>query len=157
MRLTSFLLPLLLAAVMAHAGQADLFFAVAAVADYTPESPAERKIKKTGDDLVLHLKPTRDILADVAALPRPPFCIGFAAETHDLERYAREKRIRKRIPVIAANLAQSAIGADQNTLWVSDDSGSITLGPLPKGELARELVRHIIALRAGEPPAPSHP
>ena len=135
------------AAVMAHAEQADLFFAVAAVADYTPESPAERKIKKTSGDLVLHLKPTRDILADVAALPRPPFCIGFAAETHDLERYAREKRIRKRIPVIAANLAQSAIGADENTLWVSDDTGSVTLGPLPKADLARELVRHIIGLR----------
>jgi len=133
-------------AVMAQADHADLFFAVAAVADYTPVSPAERKIKKSTDDLTLHLKPTRDILADVAALPRPPFCIGFAAETHDLERYAREKRARKRIPVIAANLAQSAIGADQNTLWVSDDDGSITLGPLPKGELARQLVAHIAGL-----------
>lgn len=136
-------------AVMAHAGHADLFFAVAAVADYTPVSPAERKIKKSEDDLTLQLKPTRDILADVAALAQPPFCIGFAAETHDLERYAREKRARKRIPVIAANLAQSAIGADQNTLWVSDDEGSITLGPLPKGELARQLVAHIAGLYLG--------
>ncbi len=133
-------------AVMAQAGHADLFFAVAAVADYTPVDPAERKIKKSDGDLVLHLKPTRDILADVAALPSPPFCVGFAAETHDLERYAREKRARKCIPVIAANLAQSAIGADQNTLWVSDDDGSITLGPLPKGELARQLVAHIAGL-----------
>jgi phosphopantothenoylcysteine decarboxylase/phosphopantothenate--cysteine ligase len=135
-------------AVMAHAAQADLFFAVAAVADYTPVAPAEHKIKKTGMDLVLALRPTRDILADVAGLPQPPFCIGFAAETHDLERYAREKRVRKRIPVIAANLAQSAIGADQNTLWVSDNEGSVTLGPLPKGELAQQLVRHIASLYA---------
>ncbi|MDE3010135.1 MAG: bifunctional phosphopantothenoylcysteine decarboxylase/phosphopantothenate synthase [Pseudomonadota bacterium] len=144
-------------AVMAHAGQADLFFAVAAVADYTPVSPAERKIKKSEDDLTLQLKPTRDILADVAALAQPPFCIGFAAETHDLERYAREKRARKRIPVIAANLAQSAIGADQNTLWVSDDEGSITLGPLPKGELARQLVAHIAGLYLGHADGHSAP
>lgn len=142
-------------AVMAHAGQADLFFAVAAVADYTPVSQADRKIKKSEQDLVLHLKPTRDILADVAALPQPPFCVGFAAETHDLERYAREKRARKRIPVIAANLAQSAIGADQNTLWVSDDDGSITLGPLPKGELAARLVDHIADLYRRQAPGPA--
>lgn len=136
------------AAVMAHAAAADLFFAVAAVADYTPVAPADRKIKKSSDDLVLHLQPTRDILADVAAMPDPPFCIGFAAETHDLERYAREKRARKGIPVIAANLAQAAIGADDNTLWVNDDHGSCTLGPAPKAELARLLVRHVVALRA---------
>ena len=142
------------AAVMAHAAQADLFFAVAAVADYTPVAPADRKIKKTGDALILQLQPTRDILADVAAMPAAPFCVGFAAETHDLERYAREKRSRKRIPVIAANLAQAAIGADENTLWVNDDRGSCTLGPAPKPELARQLVAHVLALRAGAPFTP---
>jgi len=131
-------------AVMAHAQRSDLFFAVAAVADYTPEVPVDRKIKKTSDYLTLKLKPTQDILADVAALAQPPFCIGFAAETHDLERFAREKRARKGIPVIAANLAQSAIGSDQNTLWVSDDQGSVTLGPLPKKELAEQLVLHVV-------------
>jgi phosphopantothenoylcysteine decarboxylase/phosphopantothenate--cysteine ligase len=136
------------AAVMAHAGHADLFFAVAAVADYTPVQAAAHKIKKSAADLTLHLRPTRDILADVAALDHPPFCIGFAAETHDLERYAREKRARKRIPVIAANLAQAAIGADENTLWVADDQGSVTLGPAPKSEVARQLVRHVVALQA---------
>ena len=140
------------AAVMAQADHADLFFAVAAVADYTPLQMADRKIKKTAADLTIQLTPTRDILADVAALPAPPFCIGFAAETHDLERYAREKRARKRIPVIAANLAQAAIGADDNTLWVADDSGSLTLGPAPKVELARQLVQHVIELyRASAP------
>ena len=133
-------------AVMAHASQADLFFAVAAVADYTPEAPVDQKIKKTDDSLILKLLPTRDILADVAVLPNAPFCIGFAAETHDLERFAREKRSRKGIPVIAANLAQSAIGADHNTLWVADDQGSVTLGPLPKNDLAEQLVRHVIAI-----------
>jgi phosphopantothenoylcysteine decarboxylase/phosphopantothenate--cysteine ligase len=95
---------------------------------------------------MLKLKPTRDILADVAALTNPPFCVGFAAETHDLERFAREKRSRKGIPVIAANLAQSAIGADHNTLWVADDQGSVTLGPLSKTELAEQLVRHVVAI-----------
>ena len=133
-------------AVMAHASQSDLFFAVAAVADYTPEAPVDQKIKKTADSLMLKLKPTRDILADVAALTNPPFCVGFAAETHDLERFAREKRSRKGIPVIAANLAQSAIGADHNTLWVADDQGSVTLGPLSKTELAEQLVRHVVAI-----------
>jgi len=133
-------------AVMAHAGQADVFFAVAAVADYTPEHPVDQKIKKTSDALNVKLVPTRDILADVAALPNPPFCVGFAAETHDLERFAREKRSRKGIPVIAANLAQSAIGADHNTLWVADDQGSVTLGPMSKSDLASQLVHHVIGI-----------
>jgi len=133
-------------AVMAHAVQSDLFFAVAAVADYTPEHPVDQKIKKTNDLLTLKLMPTRDILADVAALTNPPFCVGFAAETHDLERFAREKRSRKGIPVIAANLAQSAIGADHNTLWVADDQGSVTLGPLSKSDLADQLVQHVIGI-----------
>ena len=135
------------AAVMAHAEGADYFFAVAAVADYTPVTPAEHKIKKSDAALVLQLQPTRDILADVAAMARPPFCIGFAAETRDLERYAREKRLRKKVPVIAANLAQAAIGADENTLWVNDDHGSVTLGPAPKPELARLLLAHVLAIQ----------
>ena len=100
----------MLNAVTAHAGGADLFFSVAAVADYTPEAPASRKLKKSGEPMELKLKPTVDILAQVARMPAGPFCVGFAAESENLAEYAQAKRKRKDIPMIVANLVQHTIG-----------------------------------------------
>src|SRR6186713_2061930 len=75
-------------AVKAHVGGTDFFFSVAAVADYTPVVASNRKLKKSAEPMELKLKPTEDILAHVAALPEPPFCVGFAAESEDLAQYA---------------------------------------------------------------------
>jgi phosphopantothenoylcysteine decarboxylase/phosphopantothenate--cysteine ligase len=86
------------AAVDANLAGVDAFVAVAAVADYTPETSAAAKIKKSAAPLSITLKPTVDILATVAARPGAPYCVGFAAETNDVERNADEKRRRKKLP-----------------------------------------------------------
>ena len=102
------------AAVDANLDGVDAFVAVAAVADYTPVAPAPTKIKKSGAPLTIALQPTVDILATVAARPDAPYCVGFAAETDDVERNADEKRRRKKLPLIVANRAQDAFGSDDN-------------------------------------------
>jgi phosphopantothenoylcysteine decarboxylase/phosphopantothenate--cysteine ligase len=128
------------AAVDAHVGSADAFVAVAAVADYTPESPAPAKLKKSGKPLTIALKPTVDILASVAARPDAPYCVGFAAETNDVERNAEEKRRRKKLPLIVANRAQDAFGRDDNEVILLDDAGVHPLPRMDKLALARRLV-----------------
>jgi phosphopantothenoylcysteine decarboxylase/phosphopantothenate--cysteine ligase len=130
-------------AVMARAGDADIFIAVAAVADYRPSDPKTHKIKRGNGHLSLDLAPNPDILADVAALPRGPFCVGFAAETEDLMGNAQAKRRKKGIPLLAANLANETFGKDTNALTLFDDSGVHELPRAPKIALARELVGHI--------------
>lgn len=132
----------MLSAVMAVIADADLFFAVAAVADYTPAQPQTQKIKKQVDNLTLTLKPTQDILATVASLPTPPFCVGFAAESQNVLDYARQKRIKKRIPLIVANLATRAMGADENEVTLIDDQGEHVLPVAHKDEIARQIVAH---------------
>jgi phosphopantothenoylcysteine decarboxylase/phosphopantothenate--cysteine ligase len=79
----------------------------------------------------------------VAALDKPPFCVGFAAETENLVEYAQAKRKRKRIPLLAANLAHTAFGRDDNALTLFDDAGEHVLERAPKIVLARRLVAHI--------------
>lgn len=130
-------------AVMARAGNADIFIAVAAVADYRPSDPKTHKIKRGNGHLSLDLAPNPDILADVAALPKGPFCVGFAAETEDLMENAQAKRRKKGIPLLAANLANETFGKDTNALTLFDDSGVHELPRAPKIALARELVGHI--------------
>ena len=103
-------------AVKKHVKAADIFIGVAAVADYRVEKTSVHKIKKTDRSLNLKLIANPDIIAWVAALPKPPFCVGFAAESHNLRQYAEEKRKRKKLPLLVANLAQDAIGADDNEL-----------------------------------------
>ncbi|HYD56345.1 MAG TPA: bifunctional phosphopantothenoylcysteine decarboxylase/phosphopantothenate--cysteine ligase CoaBC, partial [Burkholderiales bacterium] len=126
---------------------ADVFVSVAAVADYRPKAPAEHKIKKgNGRELSLELEENPDILSWVAAQPRPPFCVGFAAETRDLEENATEKRKRKKLPLLAANLAQDAIGSERNAIVLFDDRGRHDLGSGPKIELARRLVGHVAGM-----------
>jgi phosphopantothenoylcysteine decarboxylase/phosphopantothenate--cysteine ligase len=133
-------------AVMARVRQADVFIAVAAVADYTLANPREQKMKKAGDAMKLELAPTRDILAEVAALPAPPFCVGFAAESENLDAYAQEKRAKKKLPLLAANLASRAFGADTNELTLFDDRGRHLLPVASKLALGRQLIAHIAAM-----------
>jgi phosphopantothenoylcysteine decarboxylase/phosphopantothenate--cysteine ligase len=135
------------AAVMQRIAAQDVFVGVAAVADYRPKAPAEHKIKK-GDNVVptIELIANPDILAEVAALPKPPLCVGFAAESHNLAEYAQRKRVAKGIPLIAGNLIQDGFGGNDNTLTLFDDDGQWPLAPAPKIELARQLVAHIATL-----------
>jgi phosphopantothenoylcysteine decarboxylase/phosphopantothenate--cysteine ligase len=136
----------MLEAVNARVGAADIFVGVAAVADYRPARASEQKIKKTAAAMTLELVPTPDILAHVAGLPNPPFCVGFAAETEKLAEYAEAKRKRKKLPLLAANLAQHAIGADDNEITLFDDEGAHPLERAPKHVVARRLVAHIATL-----------
>jgi phosphopantothenoylcysteine decarboxylase/phosphopantothenate--cysteine ligase len=128
---------------------ADIFISVAAVADYHVASPRREKIKRTARRLKLDLVPNPDILAWVAGRPRPPFCVGFAAETENLRQHAEAKRRAKKVPLIAANLAQRAIGADDNELTLFDDAGAHKLPRAPKEVVARQLVGHIARLYKG--------
>jgi len=136
----------MLQAVNAELGATDMFIAVAAVADYRPAIPSKHKIKKSAESLQLELVPTVDILASVAARPNPPFCVGFAAESQDLERLGEEKRRRKNLPLLAANLAQEAIGAQESELILLDDQGRHRLPRAPKLTQARLVVDHIARL-----------
>ena len=124
----------------------DVFISVAAVADYRVRHRAAQKIKKAGGPLVLELEENPDILAWVAALPEPPYCVGFAAESENLSQYATEKRLKKRVPLIAANLAQEALGTDESSITLYDARGEHALGRAPKLELARRLVEHVAGL-----------
>jgi phosphopantothenoylcysteine decarboxylase/phosphopantothenate--cysteine ligase len=141
------------AAVKREAGAADMFIAVAAVSDYHPIERHAQKIKKNGKHLTLELAPNPDILAYVAGLAKAPFCIGFAAESEKLAEHAEAKRKRKKIPLLAANLAQSAIGADDNELTLFDDEGAHPLPRASKDALARELVHHAAKLYRARKPA----
>ena len=137
----------MLQAVQQHVATADIFISVAAVADYRAAQPSAQKIKKTADKMTLELQPTTDILAQVAGLPKPPFCVGFAAESEDLRKHASAKRKAKKIPLLAANLAQHAIGADASELILFDDAGEHVLPHADKLTLARQLIQHIVRLR----------
>ncbi|HZQ71538.1 MAG TPA: bifunctional phosphopantothenoylcysteine decarboxylase/phosphopantothenate--cysteine ligase CoaBC [Burkholderiales bacterium] len=131
-------------AVKKAAKAADVFISVAAVADYRAKRPASQKIKKAnGRPVSLELVENPDILAWVAALPKPPFCVGFAAESQELEKHARAKREKKKVPLIVANLAQQALGSDENDITLFDARGRHPLGRGPKLELARKLVERI--------------
>ena len=133
-------------AVKKRVAEADIFIGVAAVSDYHVASPRHQKIKRSARKLRLELVPNPDILAWVAARPRPPFCVGFAAETEHLHRHAEAKRRAKKVPLLAANLAQRAIGADDNEITLFDDAGVHALPRAPKEVVARQLVAHIAKL-----------
>src|SRR5690606_1757751 len=135
-----------------HAAKADLFIGVAAVADYRVSAPRKHKIKKTDEaGLKLNFVPNPDILAWVASRPKPPFCVGFAAESRNLDAYADEKRRRKKVQLMIANLAQDAIGADDNEVSLLDDRGTHRLPRAPKDIVARQIIAHIAGLLARKP------
>ena len=130
-------------AVLGRIDRADVFIAVAAVADYAPEAPSDRKFKKSPAMLTLTLKPTVDILATVAARPNAPYCVGFAAESHDVLGQAEDKRKRKKLPLLIANRAQDALGSDDNEVALLDEDGAHPLPRMDKLALARRLVAEI--------------
>ena len=135
------------AEVMKLAATQTVFIGVAAVADYRPKNAYPQKTKKDGaPPPVIELVQNPDILAEVAALPQPPLCVGFAAETQNLADYADKKRRAKKIPLIAGNLIQDGFGGDNNTLILFDDNGQLPLTPAPKLQLARQLIARIAAL-----------
>lgn len=131
-------------AVMARIEGSDVFIGAAAVADYRPADVPAAKIKKKDDTLTLTLVKNPDILQSVAALPRPPFTVGFAAETHDLHAHAEDKRRRKALDMIAANWVGRESGgfeSPENALEVLWAGGSRSLGMQSKDGLAETLMQ----------------
>jgi phosphopantothenoylcysteine decarboxylase/phosphopantothenate--cysteine ligase len=137
----------MLDAVMERITGADLFIAVAAVADYRPREVAAGKIKKSAPEMTLVLERNPDILATVAAVPGGPFTVGFAAETGDVEAHAAEKRRIKGLDMIAANAvgAGSGFEVEDNALHVLWEGGGVLLGRARKDRLARQLLEVIAA------------
>jgi phosphopantothenoylcysteine decarboxylase/phosphopantothenate--cysteine ligase len=139
----------MLAAVMAHVAGADVFIATAAVADWRPATLAEQKIKKNGSKVAptFELTENPDILATVSQFSaqngRRPFCVGFAAESENLLAHAREKLIRKAIPLIVGNLGPATFGRDDNALVLVDAQGHRELPAGSKLALARQLVQEV--------------
>lgn len=134
------------AAVMADIDRQDIFIAVAAVADYRPQLEELKKIKKNAEKVSIGLIRNPDILAEVARLPKAPFCVGFAAETHDVEQYARAKLKAKKLQLVAAN----HVGGDETGFGVADNAISLissdSVTELPKQNkhaLARALIVEI--------------
>ena len=131
-----------------------IFIAVAAVADWRPASAAPEKIKRSDDPApTLAFVENPDILREVAHSPNPPYCVGFAAETNDLDTHATEKRARKRVPLLVGNLGHLTFGKDDNEIVLFDDAGR---HPLPRGDkatLARTLIDEIARRLATSAPS----
>ena len=139
----------MLAAVQSNVDNADIFIATAAVADWRPANAASQKIKKDGsrDAPAMSFVENTDILATVAASPRALsrslYCIGFAAESENLEAHAKAKRERKNVPLLVGNIGPATFGMDDNALLLVDANGCTELPRASKTELARELVIEI--------------
>jgi phosphopantothenoylcysteine decarboxylase/phosphopantothenate--cysteine ligase len=147
----------MLDATLAHTDRADVFIATAAVADWRPAAEAGQKIKKdgSGDAPTISFTENPDILATVAqgerAKSRALFCVGFAAESHDLVNYAKAKRARKGIPLLVGNIGPLAFGQDDNQLLLVDEQGTRELPRASKQSLARQLVAEIAQRIAASP------
>jgi len=139
------------AAVMSHADGADVFIATAAVADWRPAQVATEKIKKaaSGHMPAIDWAENPDILAQVASSARAQngqlFCVGFAAESHDLAAHAQAKRQRKQLPLLVGNIGANTFGSDDNTLMLVDEFSVIEWPKDTKLRLARKLVAEIAA------------
>ena len=125
----------------------DIFFAVAAVADWGIAKPAKEKIKRQGNEApLIEFVANPDILLDIAKIVKTkggkphPYCVGFAAESSDLEVHADEKRKRKGIPMIVGNIGPDTFGSELNQLLVIDEAGSKKIAKAEKLELARQLI-----------------
>jgi len=131
--------------VLAQADSADVFIAVAAVADWRAADASPVKIKKQpgAEPPMLRLANNPDILASVAALPSPPLCVGFAAESERLVENARAKLAAKGVAMMVANQVETALGADAVELVLVEPSGTRTLARAPKLEQARHVVAAI--------------
>ena len=133
-------------AVLAKAAACDIFISAAAVADYRSGETAPHKIKKQAAGVNLRLEKTPDILSAVTALAKPPFTVGFAAETQDLSENAKHKLAQKKLDMVAANRVGDGLGFDSelNALEVFWPGGSQSLGTALKEKLARQLMEIII-------------
>ena len=136
------------AAVHRHIGRQDIFIAVAAVADYKVKNSHAQKLKKdlSGSPPLIELAENPDILASVAALPQPPFCVGFAAESERVLEYARIKRAKKNIPMLVANQVAQAMGKDSNQVTILDQHGETVLPHMSKADTATAIVAHLAGL-----------
>lgn len=131
-------------AVMAHIQHQDIFIAVAAVADWRVSEVSTQKIKKqNGASPELQFEQNPDILAAVAALPKPPYCVGFAAESENLLEYGRTKRVKKGIPLLVGNIGPQTFGKDENELVLFDAQGHHALARADKNTLAQQLIAEI--------------
>ena len=139
----------MLDAVQQHVDAAQVFISTAAVADWRPETQAEQKIKKAGSDRTptLTFVENPDILATVAQQPRALsgelFCVGFAAESHDLLAHTTAKRLRKGVPLLVGNIGPATFGQDDNALLLVDEAGARALPHASKHDLAGALVADI--------------
>jgi len=134
------------AAVFAALPGQHVFVGVAAVADFRPTQSAAHKIKKGAAAHHIELEANPDILADVAALPDAPLCVGFAAESRDLAAYAEGKRVNKRLALVVGNLVQDGFGGDTNIVTLFDAAGAHPLPRAEKADVASGIVTHIAAL-----------
>lgn len=123
----------------------DVFISVAAVADYKVKNSSPHKLKKENskDTPTLELETNPDILASVAALPKPPFCIGFAAESEKVLEYARAKRLRKGIPMLIANDVSQAMGKSTNQITIITDDEELSFPEKEKLQVAEEIVQSL--------------
>tara|TARA_B100000686_G_scaffold345722_1_gene430837 strand:- start:64 stop:1269 length:1206 start_codon:yes stop_codon:yes gene_type:complete len=133
-------------AVKNHVSSADIFISVAAVADFYLTNNSMQKIKRTSGNISLTFSPNPDILGFVSKLIKPPFCVGFAAETENLEKNAKAKRSKMKIPLLAANLVPNAINSDKSELILFDNEGKHLLPNALKIEQARHIIKHVSQL-----------
>lgn len=133
-------------AVLACLSGTDVFVGVAAVADYRPAAPSAHKIKKSSGEMTLPLVPNPDILAEVAGRQDAPFCVGFAAESRDLDVYAEGKRRAKGLQMVVGNLVQDGLGSDDNMVVIYDEAGRHPLERADKSVLAERIVAHAAEL-----------
>lgn len=138
----------MLSASLEAAAGADVFIAAAAVADYRASTIEPQKIKKQGDQMTVSLEKNPDIVATVAAANPALFVVGFAAETQDIETYARDKLVRKKLSAIIANdVSRSDVGfnADENEVsWIDADSSKV-FSKRSKAQLARDIIEHMVS------------
>ena len=132
-------------AVMNRIGGQDVFISVAAVADYKVKNSSLQKIKKDGNGTppVIELTENPDILASVAKLTHPPFCVGFAAESENVAEYGRAKRIKKGIPMLVANDVAVAMGKAVNRITIITEAGETTFPETDKNQAAAEIVKQL--------------
>lgn len=136
----------MLSAALNAVEHADIFIAAAAVADYRPLTSADQKIKKSADTLSIALTKNPDIVATIAALENRPFTVGFAAETENLEAFARKKLLAKKLDLVVANdVSNQAIGfnSDDNQVTLVTAENSEVIPQMSKTLLARKLIEYI--------------
>ena len=139
----------MLDAVQAHVPEQGVFVATAAVADWRPATFSDTKIKKDPQAQVptLHFVENPDILATIAQSPQARagrlYCVGFAAESHDLLRHAQAKRLRKQVPLLVGNIGPATFGKDDNALLLVSDHEVIEFPRASKTVLAAQLITYV--------------